>query len=106
MSSETLVHFAGPWSTAECDTIREAIAAYEDERRSTNGASGHGDSRPGLPWIAVSTPLDATFYYFAHRQGTYDSISGGTVSELAEKILSQIDVLTSGSSDRTPDAKA
>jgi len=106
MSYETLVHFTGHWSMAERETIREAITAYEDERRSTNGTSGCEDTRPGFTWIAVSTPLDATFYYFAHRQGTYDSISGDTATELAEKILSQIDVLTSGSSDRTPDARA
>lgn len=106
MSCEALVHFTGHWSTAERETIREAITAYEDERRPTNGTSVREDERPGSTWIVVSTPLDATFYYFAHRKGTYDSISGGTASELAEKILSQIDVLTSGSSDRTPDARA
>jgi hypothetical protein len=106
MPSESLVHFSGTWSTNERDTIREAIATFEQEWRSSNGNRSRQAARPGSRWVVVSTPLDDSLYYFAHRQGTYDSISGETASQLAEQILSQIDVISTASSNRTPDATA
>lgn len=106
MSSKPLVHFSGTWSTDERETIQEAIAAFEQEWRSSNGKVSRQEARPGSRWVVVSTPLEDSLYYFAHRQGTYDSISGETASHLAEQILSQIDVISTASSGRTPDATA
>lgn len=106
MSSEPLVHFSGTWSTDERETIQEAIATFEQEWLSSNGNSSRRNARPGSRWVVVSTPLDDSLYYFAHRQGTYDSISGQTASHLAEQILSQIDVISTASSNRTPGATA
>lgn len=90
MSNDTTVHFSGTWTARQKATVRDAVSAYEEKRR----ASRRIDASPaGAPtadaraeWIAVSTPLGDSFYYFAHRQGIPESLAGRSVDALVREI--------------------
>jgi hypothetical protein len=85
MPMNATVHFSGTWTARQKDQVRDAVHAYEQKRRAARRTETRSaDAR--VEWIAVSTPLDDAFYYFAHRQGIPESLAGRTVDALAREI--------------------
>ena len=80
--SDDVLHFAGTWSDAERRRIRRAVTAFE--RAWAPSARTSTAEKP--EWIIVQETPAWGPYYFAHRLGTHDSLTGRSVEELAAVI--------------------
>lgn len=80
--SNDLLHFVGTWSDAERRRIRQAVTAFERAW----GRSDRTSTADEPEWVvAQESPAWGT-YYFAHRLGTHDSLTGRSAAELAAVI--------------------
>ena len=80
--SDDLLHFVGEWSDAERQRIQQAVTVFERAWAPSDRTSTVEDPE----WVIVQESPSWGRYYFAHRLGTHDSLTGRTVAELAETI--------------------
>jgi hypothetical protein len=80
--SDDLIHFVGQWSDAERRRIRQALTVFE--RAWAPSARTSTAEEP--EWVIAQESPAWGRYYFAHRLGTHDSLTGRSVAELAETI--------------------
>jgi hypothetical protein len=82
-TSDNLTYFIGDWSTTDRRRIRQAVKDFEDRW----GASSSRSSSIDDPfWVVVQQTPSWGPYYFAHRLGTRDSLTGRSAPELADII--------------------
>jgi len=80
--SDDLLHFVGRWSPRERRRIRRAVTTFE--RAWAPSARSSTVEEP--EWVVVQESPSWGTYYFAHRLGTHDSLTGRSAAELAEVI--------------------
>ncbi|HKL88632.1 MAG TPA: hypothetical protein VJ884_06470 [Salinibacter sp.] len=80
--SDDFLHFVGDWSTAERRRIRRAVSTFERAWVQSNRSQAVDDPE----WVVVQESPSWGAYYFAHRLGTRDSLTGRTAAELAATI--------------------
>ena len=80
--SDDLLHFVGTWSDAERRRIRRAVTTFERAW----GPSARTSTAEEPEWMIVQETPPWGPYYFAHRFGTHDSLTGRSVEELAAVI--------------------
>jgi hypothetical protein len=80
---DDLIHFVGDWPTTERGRIRQAVKAFETQWRTSADRSSTIDE---AFWVVVQESPSWGPYYFAHRLGTCDSLTGRSAPELADII--------------------
>jgi hypothetical protein len=80
--SDDLLHFVGHWSPHERRRIQQAVTTFERAW----GPSARSSTAEEPEWVVVQESPSWGTYYFAHRLGTHDSLTGRSVTELAEVI--------------------
>jgi len=80
--SDDLIHFVGNWSEDERQCIRRAVTTFEQAW----APSSRSSTADAPEWIAVQESPSWGIYYFAHRLGTRDSLTGRSAAELASVI--------------------
>jgi hypothetical protein len=80
---DELTYFIGDWSTTDRRRIRQAVKAFETRWRTSSDRTSRIDE---AFWVVVQESPSWGPYYFAHRLGTCDSLTGRSADELADII--------------------
>jgi hypothetical protein len=82
-TSDNLTYFIGDWSAADRRRVRRAVKDFETQWRASSDRSSTIDD---AFWVVVQESPWWGPYYFAHRLGTRDSLTGRSADELASVI--------------------
>lgn len=80
--SSDLIHFVGDWPQDERRRVRRAVTLFERAWAPSDRTS----TAETPEWVVVQQSPAWGPYYFAHRLGTRDSLTGRSATELAEFI--------------------